>query len=151
MSQTNTNTNNNSQNRNRNSRRGGRGPGGRAAVITVTITETNWSQPRSVLVTLWISCGHPARNKCAGYLFEFHLSITLAVIWICRTVTSPKNWIWLNFLRYSKYWNTNSSTTSNTLDFLWTPSAHQPRRLFVWISFINHSRCDLNIQDRCQY
>ena len=45
-------------------------------------------------------------------------------------------------------WNTNSSTTSNTLDFLWTPSAQQARLLFVWISFINHSRCDLNIQDR---
>mmetsp|Transcript_62462 Transcript_62462/g.69864 ORF Transcript_62462/g.69864 Transcript_62462/m.69864 type:complete len:132 (+) Transcript_62462:13-408(+) len=28
-------------------------------------------------------------------------------------------------------WNTNSSTTSNTLDFLWTPSAQQACRLFV--------------------
>ena len=28
-------------------------------------------------------------------------------------------------------WNTNSSTTSNTLDFLWTPSAQQARWLFV--------------------
>ena len=28
-------------------------------------------------------------------------------------------------------WNTNSSTTSTTLDFLWTPSAQQARRLFV--------------------
>ena len=28
-------------------------------------------------------------------------------------------------------WNTNSSTTSSTLDFLSTPSAHQARRLFV--------------------
>ena len=32
-------------------------------------------------------------------------------------------------------WNSNSSTTSNTLDLLWTPSAQQARRLFVWISF----------------
>ena len=45
-------------------------------------------------------------------------------------------------------WNTNNSTSSNTLDFLWAPSAQQARRLFVWISFINHSCCDLNIQDR---
>ena len=44
-------------------------------------------------------------------------------------------------------WNTNSSTTSNTLDFLWTPSVLQACRLFVWISFINHSCFDLNIQD----
>ena len=46
-------------------------------------------------------------------------------------------------------WNSNSTTTSNTLDFLLTPSAQQARRLFVWISFINNSRCNLNIQDRC--
>ena len=37
-------------------------------------------QTATLLVTLWISYGHPARNKRAGYLFEFHLSITLAVI-----------------------------------------------------------------------
>ena len=28
-------------------------------------------------------------------------------------------------------WNSNSSTTSNTLDFLWTPSAQQVHWLFV--------------------
>ena len=39
-------------------------------------------------------------------------------------------------------WNTNNSTTSNALDILWTPSAHQARRLFVSISFINHFCCD---------
>ena len=38
------------------------------------------SQTSALLATLWISCGHPARNKRAGYLFEFHLSITLAMI-----------------------------------------------------------------------
>ena len=30
--------------------------------------------------TLWISYGHPSRNKRDGCLFEFYLSITLAVI-----------------------------------------------------------------------
>ena len=34
-----------------------------------------------------------------------------------------------NFIKHC--WNTNSSTTSNTLNILWTPSAHQARRLFV--------------------
>ena len=47
------------------------------------------------------------------------------------------------------WWNTNNSTTSNTLDFLWLPSIQQVHQLFVWISFINHSFCDLNIEDRC--
>ena len=37
-------------------------------------------QTAALLVTLWISYGHPAHIKHAGYLFEFHLSITLAVI-----------------------------------------------------------------------
>ena len=31
-------------------------------------------------MTLWIYHIHPTRIKRAGYLFEFHLSITLAVI-----------------------------------------------------------------------
>ena len=30
--------------------------------------------------TLWISYGHPVRNKCAGFLFELHFTITLIVI-----------------------------------------------------------------------
>ena len=30
-----------------------------------------------------------------------------------------------------RYWNTNSSTTSETLNILWTPSAHQARQLVV--------------------
>ena len=41
-------------------------------------------------------------------------------------------------------WNSNSSTTSNTLDFLLTSSAQQARLLFVWTFFHNHSCCDLN-------
>ena len=55
-------------------------------------------QTAALLVTLWILCGHPVRNKRAGYLFEFHLSIILAVIWIPRTVASPKNWMWYKSL-----------------------------------------------------
>ena len=51
-------------------------------------------QTAALLVTLWISCGHPARIKHAGYLFEVYLSITLAVIWISRTVAGPTNWMW---------------------------------------------------------
>ena len=43
--------------------------------------------------TLWISYGHPACNKRAGFLFELHFTITLTVIWIYRTVTYPKNWM----------------------------------------------------------
>ena len=50
-------------------------------------------QTATLLVTHWISYGHPTRNKRAGYLFEFHLSITLAVIWISRTVAGPKIWM----------------------------------------------------------
>ena len=41
--------------------------------------------------TLWIFYGHPARNKCAGFLFEFHFTITLTVLLIYRTITDPKN------------------------------------------------------------
>ena len=55
-------------------------------------------QTTALLVTLWISCGHTARNKHADYLFEFQLSITLAVIWISRTVAGPKNRMWLKSL-----------------------------------------------------
>ena len=47
-------------------------------------------------------------------------------------------------------WNSNSSTPSNTLDFLWTPSGQQAHELFVWISLHNHSHYDLNIYDRYQ-
>ena len=57
----------------------------------------------------------------------------------------------LPFILVLEKWNTNSSTISNTLDFLWTPNAQQERQLFVWIWFINHSCCDLNIQDRCWF
>ena len=56
----------------------------------------------------------------------------------------------LLILNWLNCWNINSSTTSNTLDFLRTASVQQARRLFVWISFINHSHCDLNIQVRCR-
>ena len=48
-------------------------------------------QTAALLATLWISYGHPARNKRTGYLFEFPLSITLAVNRIYRTVDNPKN------------------------------------------------------------
>ena len=40
----------------------------------------NWTdldvgiQTAALLVTHWISYGHPARNKRAGYLFEFHFT-----------------------------------------------------------------------------
>ena len=34
----------------------------------------------ALLAALWISYGHPAHNKRAGYSFEFPLAITLAVI-----------------------------------------------------------------------
>ena len=37
-------------------------------------------QTAALLVTYWISYGNPARNKRAGYSFEFLLSITLTVI-----------------------------------------------------------------------
>ena len=33
--------------------------------------------------------------------------------------------------RPSSCWNINNSTTSNTLDILWTPSQHQAHWLFV--------------------
>ena len=48
--------------------------------------------------TLWISYGHPARNKRTGFLFEFHLTITLTVVWIYSTVMDPKNWMCLKSL-----------------------------------------------------
>ena len=50
-------------------------------------------QTTALLVTLWISYGHPVRIKRAGWSFEFHLSIILAVIWISRTVAGSKNWM----------------------------------------------------------
>ena len=50
-------------------------------------------QTATLLVTLWISYGHPVRIKRAGYLFKFHFSITLAVIWISRTVAGSNNWM----------------------------------------------------------
>ena len=37
-------------------------------------------QTAELLVTHWISYGHPARNKRADYSFEFHSPITLTVI-----------------------------------------------------------------------
>ena len=55
-------------------------------------------QTAALLVTLWISYGHPARNKRAGFLFKFPFTITLPVIWIYRTVTNPKNWMCLKSL-----------------------------------------------------
>ena len=64
------------------------------------------------------------------------------------------NWLigqWRWNLHITMCWNINSSITSNTLKILWTPSAHQARRLVVWISSFNHSCCDLNIQDRCRF
>ena len=50
-------------------------------------------QTAALLVTLWISYRRPVRIKRAGSLFEFHLSITLAMIWISRTVVGSKNWM----------------------------------------------------------
>ena len=50
-------------------------------------------QTAALLVTLWISYGHPVRIKHAGWLFEFHFLLILAVIWISRTVASSKNWM----------------------------------------------------------
>ena len=50
-------------------------------------------QTVTLLVTLWISYGHPENIKRAGFLFEFLLSITLAVIWISRTVAGSNNWM----------------------------------------------------------
>ena len=47
--------------------------------IHVICWNTNSS---TLLVTPWISYGHPVRIKRAGSLFEFQLSITLTVIWI---------------------------------------------------------------------
>ena len=48
--------------------------------IHVSVKECVGIQTAVLLVTHWISCEHPARNKRAGYLFELQLSITLAVI-----------------------------------------------------------------------
>ena len=50
---------------------------------------SNSSTTSNTLKFLWT----PTHNKRAGYSFEFHLSITLTVIWIYRTVTDPKNWM----------------------------------------------------------
>ena len=50
-------------------------------------------QTATLLVTLWISYEHPVHIKCNGWLFEFLLSITLAVIWISRTVAGSRNWM----------------------------------------------------------
>ena len=41
--------------------------------------------------TLWISYGHPARNKRAGFLFEAQFIITLNMIRIYKTVTDSEN------------------------------------------------------------
>ena len=58
----------------------------------------------TLLVTPWISDGYPVRIKCAGSLFKFHLLITLAVIWISRTVAGSKNWMsWKESLRVSSH------------------------------------------------
>ena len=46
----------------------------------VSVQECVGIQTAALLATLWISYGHPARNKRPDNLFEFHLSITLAVI-----------------------------------------------------------------------
>ena len=61
---------------------------------TINIT-TVGIQIVALLVTLWIFYGHPMRIKRARWLFEFYLSITLAVIWISRTVAGSKNWMLL--------------------------------------------------------
>ena len=37
-------------------------------------------QTAALIVTHWISYGYPAGKKRAGYLFQFHLPITIAVI-----------------------------------------------------------------------
>ena len=50
-------------------------------------------QTTALLVTLWIFYGYPVRIKRTGWLFEFHHSITLSVIWISRTVAGSKNWM----------------------------------------------------------
>ena len=50
-------------------------------------------QTEALLVTLWISYGHPMRIKCASSSFEFHISITLAVIWISRAIAGSNNWM----------------------------------------------------------
>ena len=49
-------------------------------MMPLDLLKTVGIQTAALLVTLWISYGHPAGIKHAGYLFEFHLSITLAVI-----------------------------------------------------------------------
>mmetsp|Transcript_2587 Transcript_2587/g.2856 ORF Transcript_2587/g.2856 Transcript_2587/m.2856 type:complete len:110 (-) Transcript_2587:147-476(-) len=46
-----------------------------------------------------------------------------------RLLVGNKVFQFLEF--YFRCWNSNSSTTSNTLDLLWTTSAQQERRLFV--------------------
>ena len=60
-------------------------------LIPVSVKECVQIQTAALLVTLWISYGHPARNKGNGYLFEFHLPITLSVVLTPRTVAGPKN------------------------------------------------------------
>ena len=62
--------------------------------------------------TLWISYGHPVRNKCPGFSFELHFTIILfTVIWMYRIITDPKNWmssksLWefLLILYWLPYW-----------------------------------------------
>ena len=46
----------------------------------MSVKECVGIQTSALLVTPWISYGHPARIKHTGYLFEFYLSITLIVI-----------------------------------------------------------------------
>ena len=71
--------------------------------IQASVKECVGIKTAALLVTLWISYGHPVRIKRAGSLFGFHLSITLTVIWISRTVAGSNNWILLKeSLRVSK-------------------------------------------------
>ena len=47
----------------------------------------------TLLITPWISYGHPVRIKRVGSLFEFQFSTMLTLIWISRTVAGSKNWM----------------------------------------------------------
>ena len=48
--------------------------------VSVSVQECVGIQTAALLATLWISYGHPTRNKRASFSFEFPFTITPTVI-----------------------------------------------------------------------
>ena len=55
----------------------------------VSVQECVGIQTAALLATLWISYRHLARNKCAGFLFEFPFTITFAACDLSYTGPLP--------------------------------------------------------------